>query len=407
MPIVNKYVFLLLAVAFGLRAVFVFVIIPTTNLIPFENIDMDGYATIAGDIRAGKYFFTESEQNVNRMPLYPSVLAVITAFTPNPPSFYYTAQMWHILMDCVTLICIYLFCKKYFGTGPAFWAGCLYAVYPLAWYRAFLMNTELIQTAIQAVALLMTAEFIEKPTARNALILSGLSILVLCINPAFILLPGFLALSMFLMHPFKNAISLFLLIVIPISIFTLGWGARNYIVTGTYFLFDTRGGKEFWIGNNQRSEGRWEGELRGIWETEINEHYKTMTELGIPHEQMNGYFYKQGLKEIIADPPGAAVLFAKKFIRFWFIPASETKIRLTVPLQSFYLFFGIMGLAAAVRKYPYASWILPLVLIAYFCGIYTLSYACIRFSQVIMPWVCALGGVGAVTISHKLGWKTS
>lgn len=400
----NHLLFLLLAFAAALRALFVFVVVPATSLIPYNNIDMDGYTVIAGDIREGKYFFSQSEQNVNRMPLYPSLLAVITTFTPNPPYFYYTAQAWHILMDCVTLVCVYLFCRKYFGESTALFAGLLYAVYPLAWYRAFLMNTELIQTAIQSITLLMAAELIEKPVARTALIVSGLSILILCINPAFVLLPGFLALSMFIRVPFSKAVSLFMLIVVPISIFTLSWGVRNYIVTGTYFLFDTRGGKEFWIGNNQRSDGRWEGELRPIWDVEINEHYKKMSELGIPHEKMNGYFYQEGFKEIQSNMAGAALLFVKKFIRFWFIPASETKLLLTISLQSIYLLIGIPGLILAMRKYPVTGWLLPLVLIGYFCGIYTVSYACVRFSQVIMPWVCVFGGISVVGILSQLGW---
>lgn len=400
----NKWIAGIIGIALLLRALFVFVIVPATGLIPIENIDMDGYSVIAGDIREGKYFFSTSEQNVNRMPLYPSLLAVITTFTPQAPAFYYTAQTWHILMDCITLLCVYLFCRKYFGETAALCAGLLYAVYPLAWYRAFLMNTELIQTACMSVTLLMAAEYIEKPTSRLALIISGLSILVLCINPAFVLLPGFLALGMFLRVPFTRAVTLFMLIVVPISIFTLSWGVRNYIVTGTYFLFDTRGGKEFWIGNNQRSEGRWEGELREIWDTEINEHFQTMRELGIPEEKMNGYFYEQGLKEIQSNPAGAVLLFIKKFIRFWFIPASETKLLLTIPLQSFYLFLGIPGLIIAIRRHPFVSWFLPLALIGYFCGIYTASYACIRFSQVIMPWVCALGGISVAMIFLHFGW---
>lgn len=400
----NKWVYFILAAALLLRAVFVFIVVPATNLIPFENIDMDGYSIIAGDIREGKYFFSESEQNVNRMPLYPSLLAVITSFTPDTPHFYYTAQVWHILMDCIVVFCVYLFCRKYFGDKAALWAGLLYAVYPLAWYRAFLMNTEIIQTACISVTLLMAAYYTEKPTSRMALIISGLSILVLCINPAFVLLPGFLALGMFLRVPFSKAVSLFMLIVVPISIFTLSWGVRNYMVTGTYFLFDTRGGKEFWIGNNQRSEGRWEGEYRDVWEAEIHEHYLTMTELGIPHEKMNGYFYKRGLEEISSNPAGAVVLFAKKFIRFWYIPASETKLLLTIPLQSFYLILFLPGLYFAIRKYPFISWFLPLVLIGYFNGVYTASYACIRFSQVIMPWVCAFGGISVALIFKNLGW---
>jgi 4-amino-4-deoxy-L-arabinose transferase-like glycosyltransferase len=400
----NKWIYSLLSAALLLRAAFVFVVVPATNLISFEDIDMDGYSTIAGDIREGRYFFSESEQNVNRMPLYPSLLAVITTFTPDAPNFYYTAQVWHILMDCITLLCVYLFCRKYFGETAAIWAGLLYAVYPLAWYRAFLMNTEIIQTACMSVTLLMAAEYIEKPTSRLALILSGLSILVLCINPAFVLLPGFLALGMFLRVPFTKAVSLFMLIVVPISIFTLSWGVRNYMVTGTYFLFDTRGGKEFWIGNNQRSEGRWEGELRPIWDKEISEHFHKMAELGIPEEKMNNYFYQRGMEEIKSNPAGAVLLFVKKFIRFWFIPASETKLLLTIPLQSFYLLLGIPGLFIAIRRYPFVSWFLPLALTGYFCGIYTASYACIRFSQVIMPWVCALGGIPIAMLLLHFGW---
>ena len=83
-------------------------------------------------------------------------------------------------------------------------------------------------------------------------------------------------------------------------------------------------------------------------------------------------------------------MLPKKALRFWFVPASERRILLTAAVQLAFLGLAILGL---VRRPDLASrLLLPGLVIAYTWGLYTLSYSCVRFSLVLMPWICLMGG---------------
>lgn len=386
----------LLTAALAVRLAFVFVLAPLAGLDDSLVIDSDGYLETAEYINEGKYFFENNVISTRRMPLYPSILAM---FSWLPVPLVPLAKAWQILLDCCTVACAYLFARKFFGPAAAWLAGALYAAYPLALYRLMLMNTEVIQTAAVAFFALAAVRVFEERSVRSALLASALAVVVLNINPAFVLFPGLLSLTFFLRMDFRTALKLAACVVLPIACFSVLWGARNAYISGSFYFFDTRGGKEFWIGNHQGAEGRWEGPLRHIWENELEEHMRIMRERGLDVSDYNAYFYGIAMEEIQRDPLGALELLGKKFIRFWYIPASETMTSVTIPLQSFYLGLALIGWAG-YRKINMAS-MMPLGLTAYFCAIYTLSYACIRFSHSVMPWICVMGGLGLAYLYHR------
>lgn len=392
----KPYFWGLMAAAFLIRALFVFWLAPAVGLYDAQPVDSDGYVVTAQDIHAGDYFFKETVISTRRMPLYPSLIALI-ALIPLP--LQPMLQVWHILMDCGIVLGIYWFAKRYWGAWAALFGAGFYAFYPLALYRLSLMNTEVIQTLCLVLFVIGAARYLETHSVKDALLVSGISIGILNINPAFVLFPGLLALALLFRVPFSRAVLLGACIVVPISVFTLGWGARNYAITGEYFLFDTRGGKEFWIGNNQRIDGRWEGPDREIWERELEEHMRIMTERNLKTSDYNAYFYGVAFQEMKSNPAGAILLMGKKLVRFWMIPASERMTSITIPMQSFYLLLAAAG--CFLYRRLHRSTVLPASLIAYFCAIYSLSYACIRFSHLVMPWVCAFAGLGLLLILHR------
>ncbi len=55
---------------------------------------------------------------------------------------------------------MYLFIRKFHGERAALLAGLAYAVYPLAWYRLPLLNTEIIQGAALGFWLLGAAQLV-------------------------------------------------------------------------------------------------------------------------------------------------------------------------------------------------------------------------------------------------------
>ncbi len=369
----------------------------------YGNLDGDGYLVKwSEDFQNG--LFLDNPGSVLRMPLYPGLIASISSlvsfFTDDRESLMTVLQIWNVLLDLSALIAVYLLVRKLADERTALIAGALYVFYPFALYRLPMLGTEIPQTAALAFWVLGAVTVLEKKRLRDAAFLSLLSAVLVFISPATQLMPVCLVIYLFISIPFRQAGKLSAAYLIPVVILSLGWGARNAALTGEFFLFDVRGGKEFWLGNFQEAEGRWEGEHRELWEKKLRQFRWEARTQGASQNQVNATLYRKGIEEIISNPPGAMILFVKKFFRFWTVPASERLLWATIPIQSFYLLFALMGIyfrGIADRK----LWI-PLFVIIYFCGIYTLSYACIRFSHPIMPWVCALAGVGVYETVKRL-----
>ncbi len=392
----SRYFLWLIVGAFLIRVSYVVFF----NLADLEEriaIDNDGYLERTVLFQEGNFLF--SETHTERMPLIP----VLTAFWSSLFPFFspkIVFQFWNILLDLCTLISIYLFVRYLFDERSAFAAGVLYAVYPLAVYRLPLMNSEVIQGTALAFWVVGMVRVIHDLRVGPVLCLSFLTSVVLYITPAFQFVPIFVIVLLFVLSSFKRAVSLGILYILPILFLVLLWGMRNEAVLGDFYLFDSRGGQEFWIGNHQESEGRWEGEKRHLWEEKLHRYAEQVSKKGGNRHDYNFFMYKKGLEEILENPGSALVLFGKKFLRFWFVPASETMLDKTIPLQSLYLVLCCIGIYYGRRRIKEIS--IPLFIIVYFCGIYTLSYACIRFSHPIMPWICALGGVGLIALQDRI-----
>ncbi|MBN2330072.1 MAG: glycosyltransferase family 39 protein [Candidatus Omnitrophica bacterium] len=390
----RRFLFLLIAALAARLAWIAWIPLGGASLYPF--FDADGYKEAAEALHNGE--FLDNGEQIKRMPLYPALTAFFgRGISQNPltadnaPGIG-AVRIWHALLDVGALACLYLFVRRWQGEGPALAAGVLYAFYPLALYRIPLMNTEIIQGAAVAFWILGASRLLDAPRMREALLLSLLSSVLAFISPALQFLPLLFAVYLFFAYPWKTFYRIAAALLIPYAAICIGWGLRNDALTGQFFLFDTRGGKEFWMGNFQEVDGRWEGPKQDVWIAKWHEYTKKIEDEGGGEREVNQYLYRRGVQEILLNPPGALLLFAKKFLRFWYVPASERMLYLTVPLQTFYLALAGVGIAAAgIRKRVAA---LPLFLIGYYCGLYTLSYACIRFSLPIMPWVCALAGIG-------------
>ena len=225
----------------------------------------------------------------------------------------------------------------------------------------------------------------ESDEPRDAVILGLFSILLAFISPATQLLPLLFGLSFFVRRPFEKAGPLFAALLIPVALLALAWGARNAAVSGRFFLFDTRGGKEFWLGNNQAVDGRWEGEFRPLWEAQWQAHRQRVKNQGGDEIDINQYFYREGLNEIRANPRAPRFFSARSSCasgssppRNSTSPPSRRPIGLPAP--------GSVRTMEGGSPDPGTA--LPLLVILYYCAIYTLSYSCLRFSHPIMPWVC-------------------
>jgi hypothetical protein len=81
-------------------------------------------------------------------------------------------------------------------------------------------------------------------------------------------------------------------------------------------------------------------------------------------------------------------MFVRKCARFWFLSAAQREQVIAFLIQIAYLTLLGIGLW---RRWPWeVETVLVLALIAYVMLIHALSYADLRFSLYVMPFVCAL-----------------
>lgn len=387
--------------ALGLRVAFLVLVYttPLQNVYPY--MDGDGYLNHAVAIMDGSYWMGESDDSLERMPLYPAVIALL-GWLPDVPV---VVQGWHVLLDTCTLGLIVVFARRTLGDAPAWWAGALYAVYPLALYRLPLMNVETLGGTLLAMVGVGLYYWLRVRTCKAGAALAVILALLLYVNPAFQALAVFIAAIVFWQNPIRKSIPLLASFLIPLVLICAAWGVRNYAITGEFFLFDIRSGHAFWIGNYQPADGRWEGDMRDTWEARFDA-IRTHVEQQHPDSPALPYYvqqelYREGLREIAADPVGAIGLAIKKAWRFWFVPASETRLLVSFVVQAAWLVLAGVGLVMLWRKPD--AWLVPVLLIGYAMAVYSASYACLRFSHPLMPWVCVLGGSGVHAILVRFG----
>lgn len=388
----QRLLFLILtALLVRLFFVFVFVEYIYPDLYPY--VDGDEYYHLSNVFHQGK--FLSSQMYYLRLPLYPAMIAFITFI---PIDEITILRSWNIGLDMITLILVYLFTRKITNERTGLAAGWLYAFYPLAIYRLGIINTEILQATLLMGIAFSVYLVLRSGGLRDTLLLSLTISFFLFINPAAQLLPFLLAGVFFLRCKWIQAIKLSCILLIPIFLFVVGWGIRNYYVMGSFYLFDARGGKEFWIGNNQTFDGMEVGPHRKAMLKKVRE-VRSLMQKQMTLEKENDIFFEMAFQEIRSNPYGAVLLFFKKAFRFWYVPASGRMLWATIPTQSFFLFLGLIGFYRMKNTGLVVG--IVLTLIGYFWGIYTLVFACIRYSHSVMPLVCVIGGFGTI---HILEW---
>ncbi|MEW6236060.1 MAG: glycosyltransferase family 39 protein [Candidatus Omnitrophota bacterium] len=394
----SKRFFYLLAFALFLRLVFIFGVL---NFHPslYAFVDGDGYMEMGEQFHRGEYLF--ENKYFQRLPFYPAIVSFISLL---PVDRILLVRFWNILVDAVALAMIYIYAKSAFNERCALFAGFLYALHPLVVYRLGMVNTEILQAALLAICVLGALFLLRAASPRKALLLSMAMTLFLFVNTAGRLLPVLYAAFMMIYVRGKKTLLVIACYLTPAISFILAWGVYNYVVSGEYFLFDTRGGKEFWVGNCQAIDGREEGPQREFFLQQLQRKLdRYIYEFKLTPKGLNDRLFQDGMDEIRANPRGALLLFAKKVIRFWFVPASETMLWFTIPLQGFYLLTALYGAYLLGIRSPESA--IPFFTIAYFNAIYAVSYACIRYSHAVMPLVCIFSGAALSFLYER--WKLS
>lgn len=269
-------------------------------------------------------------------------------------------------------------------------AAWLWAVYPFAIWRVAFINKEVVLTFLLAayVCVQLRAQSSWQWAAAGAL----LGLVNLC-KPTFLLWPVVLvghAIACRSGSARKSVLYVGVLIAAMLLV-VAPWTYRNWRVTGGEFLpvATEAGGLTTFVGNYQPTLGLWEGPGKPRWQAAVDEIKRQNT--GASVVELDRAFYRAAWQQVIGHPLKAIELAVRKCGRFWFLSAKRREQLLGFLIQAGYL--SVLGIGLW-RAWPWGwpVWML-VALVAYVMGIHALSYADLRFSLPVMPYVCALGAM--------------
>ena len=367
----DKKLIACLFVALTVRLAFVFFGFPYLQSRWNLREDGDNYGAIARTIHEGNY------TDVTRGPVYPLCVAVAGAPL--------TVKVAQAVLDTLTGALIFWL------AGRNLWAAWLWALYPFAIWRVAFINKETVLVFLLVSFVCFQTLAWDKGRVWQWLSAGVLLGLVNLCKPTFLLWPLVLLLMVERGRQFTRFCKYF---VVAMVLVIAPWTWRNWRVTGGEFLpvATEQGGKTTFIGNYQPTDGLWEGEGKGRWLVAVDEIQQRHA--GASEVELDRAFYRAAWAQVKADPIAAVKLAAKKCERFWFLSAAQREQVSAAAIQGIFLALGALGLW---RMWPLTrERRLLLALIAYVMIVHALSYADMRFSLIVMPFVCvfaaAVGG---------------
>ncbi len=375
--VTNKSLLVCLFVALILRLAFVFLGFPHLRQRWNLREDGDGYGVIAQSIREGHY------DDVTRGPIYPCLVAA--AGSP------LAVKVLQALLDTATCLLVFwlarltLHAPRSTPDAPV-WAAALWAVYPFAIWRVAFINKEIVLTFLLTGYVCLQLLALRDGKVWQWLAAGGLLGLVNLCKPVFLPWP-----LMVFAFVWLNRVSVcrFLLLVVALGAVVGCWTVRNFKVTEGEFLpvATEQGGVTTFVGNYQPTLGLWEGPAKIKWMAAVEE--IKLQHGGASTIQLDRAFYRAAWAQMTAHPLKAAELFVRKCGRFWLFSAARRERLGSVLIQAAYL--SLAGVALWRLRPWRMEVVVILALMAYVMLVHALSYADLRFSLPVMPYVCALG----------------
>lgn len=354
----NRPLIICLFVALTLRLTFIFVGFPYLEQRWHLREDGDNYRIIARQLTEGRY------DDVTRGPVYPLLVAACPGTA---------LKFLQAILD--TAVCALVF----WLAGRRVWAAWLWAVYPLAIWRVAFVNKEIVLTFLLALYVCVQVRAWRLDCWREWLAAGVVLGLVNLCKPMFLLWPVVLL----IVAPRRAWLA-----IVGLAVVVGPWTYRNWRVTGGEFLpvATERGGVTTFIGNYQPTAGLWEGPGKIRWQAAVAE--VELKHAGATAVQLDRVFYRAAWEQVIGNPLQAVSLVGRKCWRFWFLSAKQREQFLSFLLQAGYLVLLGIGVWRA-RLWDWEMWLLVSV-VGYVMVLHGLSYADLRFSLPVMPYVCVL-----------------
>jgi hypothetical protein len=356
----DKKLTVCILVALIVRLAFVFLGFPFLQQRWHLREDGDGYGMIAQSIRDGHY------DDVTRGPVYPFFVAVAGSPT--------MVKVVQAFLDVATCMLIYLLSNR------KIWAAWLWALYPFAIWRAAFINKEIVLAFLLVSYVLVQVIALREEKFWQWLVAGALLGIVNLCKPTFLVWPVVL----FVLAPRRAALAL-----LAMALVVAPWTVRNWRVTGGELLpvATEAGGLSTFVGNYQPTLGLWEGEGKLRWLAAVDA--IKFQHAGESAVALDRAFYRAAWQQVTVNPLKAGELFVRKCGRFWFLSAARREQIASFVIQVGYL--AVLGIGLwLLRPWSREVWLMQ-ALIGYVMLIHALSYADLRFSLPVMPFVCVLG----------------
>lgn len=372
----------------ALSLVFVFLAFPRLGETT-SGLDPDGYGA------AGlNWFQTGRFEPINRAPLYPGFVALVSWLTGG----YHLAviQAAQCLLSAFGILILFaIFRCTLINERIAWIAGLACAVYPMTlWYIPRLW-TETFLTFGLALFTLSLVALVQRPTVlRAALAGCAAGFIALSKGIALVFLPiGLVVIGMGLR---SQRLKLGVIFALAALAWILPWTVRNWNLTGTFLPIHTDGGYNFYLGNGF-TRHFWEApgsyvDLKRLTVEDINARYRQSGVQPDDPLQVDRVLLQAGLAEIIADPLLAVRKVITGAATFWYLAGDRSKSLLTGALQIPLLLAALPGIRLAVKDLRKSRLLLmPIIGIL---GVSMIVFSFARLSAPVMPYVIALAVEG-------------
>ncbi len=336
---------------------------PAFDYLIMDSMQIDRWAKAiaAGDAGAGVYF---------RGPLYPYLLALVYKWS-------HASVAAAVLVNHVAgvLMCglVYLFAREYFSRAVALVAGLVAALYwPFIYFEGEILVEPVYMTLVM-LGLWRTARALGHPTAAR-LVLAGacLGLAALARPTVLAFLPAIPVLFV-LMEPRgdtarttgKRLRSSGVVVVAAIAMLVPAT-IHNLRAGNAFVPVAWSGGLNFYIGNNESSDGRsaFIPGTKAAWmggEEEALAIAAAQAGRPLTSAEASSFFTREGLDWIVQNPGAAAELTANKLHMFWEGPERSNEKYIyffwdrfgfgRVPMPGFWL-VSPLALAAMIRLWP-------------------------------------------------------
>jgi tetratricopeptide (TPR) repeat protein len=334
-----------------------------------------------------------------RAPFYAYFLALVYKIFGHS---YIIPRLIQHLIGSFSCILVYFLAKKLFNRKVAIVASLIAATYGMFFYfeDELLLDSFLVFFDLLLILLLLKAK--SNPKFWSWLVCGIILGTSAIIRPNILFFIPFVWLWIFLHfikeRDLKEVLTFCVLFLIGAALVILPLTLRNYLVGKDFVLIASQGGINFYIGNNENSDGMsaifykedWQyRDFQNVAEKESNKSLKP--------SEISNFYYKKGIGFMLNEPRKASKLLVKKLYLFWnkfeisnnqdiyFFRRYSSLIRI-LPLGFWFIGpLGLVGMVLSIRKWKVT--LLPILFVFSYMLTVVMFFVTARFRLPVIPFL--------------------